>query len=170
MCCSYINITSITVVTSPRQQNESTTSNKTFPIYLLTCGFDYVHLVYCFLHARQREFTFDFNLLLILVQSLCIQYLHFNKKIGLRIDNKMTQVTWVFSTILIENSLRTATKYFVFFSYVMPCTIWYHLYNLKHVKNTHGGVLLSVKLQAEIMLREKLYFSEKDGYLPYPLP
>ena len=115
MCCSYINITSITVVTSPRQQNESTTSNKTFPIYLLTCGFDYVHLVYCFLHARQREFTFDFNLLLILVQSLCIQYLHFNKKIGLRIDNKMTQVTWVFSTILIENSLRTATKYFVFF-------------------------------------------------------
>ena len=61
-------------------------------------------------------------------------------------------------------------KILCFFSYVMPCTIWYHLYNLKHVKNTHGGVLLSVKLQAEIMLREKLYFSEKDGYLPYPLP
>ena len=26
--------------------------------------------------------------------------------------------------------------------------IWYHLYNLKNVKNTHGGVLLLVKLQA----------------------
>ena len=31
---------------------------------------------------------------------------------------------------------------------VMPCAIWYHLYNLKNVKNTHGGVLISVKLQA----------------------
>ena len=29
---------------------------------------------------------------------------------------------------------------------VMPCAIWYHLYNLKNVKNTHGGVLISVKL------------------------
>ena len=26
--------------------------------------------------------------------------------------------------------------------------IWYHLYNLKNVKNTHGGVLILVKLQA----------------------
>ena len=25
--------------------------------------------------------------------------------------------------------------------------IWYHLYNLKNVKNTHEGVLLLVKLQ-----------------------
>ena len=26
------------------------------------------------------------------------------------------------------------------------CTIWYHLYNLKNVKSTHGGVLLLVML------------------------
>ena len=26
--------------------------------------------------------------------------------------------------------------------FVMRCTIWCHLYNLKHAKNTHGGVLL----------------------------
>ena len=32
---------------------------------------------------------------------------------------------------------------------VMHCAILYHLYNLKNVKNTHGGVLLLVKLQAE---------------------
>ena len=31
--------------------------------------------------------------------------------------------------------------------YVMFCAIWYHLYSLKNVKNTHGGVLLLVKLQ-----------------------
>ena len=30
----------------------------------------------------------------------------------------------------------------------MICVIWYHLYNLKNVKNTHGGVLLLVKLPA----------------------
>ena len=32
--------------------------------------------------------------------------------------------------------------------YVMHCAIWYHLFNLKNVKNTHGGVLLLFKLQA----------------------
>ena len=26
--------------------------------------------------------------------------------------------------------------------YVMRCAIWYHLHNLKNLKNTHGGVLL----------------------------
>ena len=29
----------------------------------------------------------------------------------------------------------------------MLCTIWYYLYNSKSVENTHGGVLLSVKLK-----------------------
>ena len=28
------------------------------------------------------------------------------------------------------------------------CRIWYHLYNLKNVKNTHGDVLVFVNLQA----------------------
>ena len=32
----------------------------------------------------------------------------------------------------------------------MFCTIWYHLYNLENVKNTHGGISLLVKLQAYI--------------------
>ena len=31
----------------------------------------------------------------------------------------------------------------------MRCTIWYHLHSLKNMKNTHGGILLLVKLQAE---------------------
>ena len=33
--------------------------------------------------------------------------------------------------------------------YVMRYMIWYYLYNLKNVKNTHGRVLLLVKLQAK---------------------
>ena len=32
--------------------------------------------------------------------------------------------------------------------YVMRWAIWYHLYNFKNVKNTHGEVLILVKLQA----------------------
>ena len=32
--------------------------------------------------------------------------------------------------------------------HVMRCAIWYHLDNFQNVKNTHGGVLLLVKLQA----------------------
>ena len=35
--------------------------------------------------------------------------------------------------------------------YVMCCAIWYHLYNLKNVKNTHGGVLLLVKLKVTLI-------------------
>ena len=41
---------------------------------------------------------------------------------------------------------------FIFTCYhttVMRCAICYHLHNLKNVKNTHGGVLLSVNLQVE---------------------
>ena len=34
--------------------------------------------------------------------------------------------------------------------YVMFWAIWYHLYNLKNVKNTHGGVLLLVRLQVKL--------------------
>ena len=37
---------------------------------------------------------------------------------------------------------RTSTKF------VLRCEIWYHLYNLKNVKNTHGRVLILVKWQA----------------------
>ena len=33
---------------------------------------------------------------------------------------------------------------------VVRCAIWYHSYNLKNVKNTHGGMLILVKLQAEV--------------------
>ena len=31
---------------------------------------------------------------------------------------------------------------------VMLCAVWYHLHDLKNVKNIHGGVLFLVKLQA----------------------
>ena len=43
----------------------------------------------------------------------------------------------------------------------MRYAIWYHLYNLKNVKNTHGGVLLLVKLQ---VLACFSCFLNKQGY------
>ena len=33
--------------------------------------------------------------------------------------------------------------------YAMFCEMWHHLHNLKNLKNTHGEVLLLVKLQAK---------------------
>ena len=35
-----------------------------------------------------------------------------------------------------------------FFLSVIRCAIWDHLHSLKNVKNTHGGMLLLVKLPA----------------------
>ena len=38
---------------------------------------------------------------------------------------------------------------------VMVCAIWYHFYISKNMKNTHGGVLLLIKLQAKVFLNCK---------------
>ena len=40
--------------------------------------------------------------------------------------------------------------------FLVRCPIWYHLYDLKNLKNTHGEVLLLVKLQAEVLILENL--------------
>ena len=39
------------------------------------------------------------------------------------------------------------------FVFAVRCAIWYHLYNLKNVKNTHGGVLLLVSKVAGFSLQ-----------------
>ena len=49
---------------------------------------------------------------------------------------------------VISSCLRcTRVRYFQL--HVTFCTIWFHLYSLKIVKNTNGGVLHLVKLQTE---------------------
>ena len=40
---------------------------------------------------------------------------------------------------------------FLFIAYVMFCAIWYYLYNLKNMKNTHRRVSLLVQLHAFIV-------------------
>ena len=49
----------------------------------------------------------------------------------------------IYDTVTVYCFLQKLLK-----EYVMHCSIWYHLYSLKNVKNTHGGVLILVKLQA----------------------
>ena len=44
----------------------------------------------------------------------------------------------------------------------MRCAIWYHLYNLKNVKNNHGGVLILVKLQAASHISKDLVFQSNS--------
>ena len=39
---------------------------------------------------------------------------------------------------------------------VTLCAIWYHLCNFKRVKNTNGGVFLSVQLQASAALTRSI--------------
>ena len=47
----------------------------------------------------------------------------------------------------------------------MRCAIWYHLCNLKNVKNTHGGVLILVKLQASYLICGNKQSSELESNL-----
>ena len=47
--------------------------------------------------------------------------------------------------------------------YVVRCVIWYHLYNLKNLKNTYGGVLILVKLQAEATWCFSLFLNCTNG-------
>ena len=70
----------------------------------------------------------------------------FKLYIGLRIP--VTTGTFVLRTCWIKspNSLKT----YLVTSYMMLCTIWYHLYNLKNVKDTHRGVLLLVTFRLQL--------------------
>ena len=46
--------------------------------------------------------------------------------------------------------------------YEMSCTIWYHFYNFKNVKYTHGIVLPLGKLHAKVLVKVTIlhgYFS-----------
>ena len=49
----------------------------------------------------------------------------------------------------------------------MRCEVWYHLYNLKNVKNTYGGVLVFVKLLAEMkqMVARKMVVYTDSQYI-----
>ena len=58
-------------------------------------------------------------------------------------------------------SLLLLIPEFEFMSYVVRCAIWHRLSNLKNVKNTHGVVLILVKLQAKASFYVKYRTTEK---------
>ena len=51
--------------------------------------------------------------------------------------------------LIYMGAIQTDTR-----SFKIHCAIWYHLPNLKNVKNTHGRLLLLVKLQALVRFSE----------------
>ena len=68
------------------------------------------------------------------VYSLCPQFLRY-------LEYKKTLHVDLFPVF--QNTSKTTNAYLVYTtSYVMRCTIWHHLHNLKNVKNTNGGVCL----------------------------
>ena len=54
------------------------------------------------------------------------------------------EIRWNYGILRSENQRNSYSGIFV-----VRCAIQYHMHNLKNVKNTHGGVLLLVKLQAK---------------------
>ena len=70
----------------------------------------------------------------------------FKLYIGLRIP--VTTGTFVVRTCWIQSS--NPLKTYLVTSYMMLCTIWYHLYNLKNVKDTHRGELLLVTFRLQL--------------------
>ena len=58
---------------------------------------------------------------------------------------KNSRMLQTLSTLSIKDDKFTSNKDTI---NVVRCAIWYHLCNSKNVKNTHGGVLILVKLQA----------------------
>ena len=51
----------------------------------------------------------------------------------------------------------------------MRCAIWYHLYNFKNVKNTHGGVLISACNFTKINTPPWLFFTFLKLYKWYQI-
>ena len=70
----------------------------------------------------------------------------------------LTYVSYLFITPLWLEVIAIFKKHFAWDNwaiftrntqnYMWLCAIWYHLYNFKNVKNTHGGIKLLVKVQA----------------------
>ena len=62
------------------------------------------------------------------------RYMYRYAQINSGYDNTYNLIVVIFHSTI---GLKSSTSIYVIF-----CAIWYHLYNLKNVKNTHGGVIL----------------------------
>ena len=85
------------------------------------------------------------------------------KRENLYKKEKIYNKYWILFTVFTW-PLRSGMNRFVNI-YVILWAIWYHLYNLKIVKNTYEGMLLLVKLQASVYFY--VIFFKVAGYNLY---
>ena len=73
-------------------------------------------------------------------------------------DVDVRHVSWLDCRLLVASIRWIENRKFLFggHTYVILCTISYHFYNFRNVENTHGGVLLLVKLQPATLLNVTL--------------
>ena len=71
-----------------------------------------------------------------------------NIKVKLMSANQLTHLQWYRSNR--AGWLLLSYRLCISIWFETLRTIWYHFYNLKNLKNTNGGVVLLVKLQAKL--------------------
>ena len=72
---------------------------------------------------------------------------------------RICQLKSTFYFHVLSSLLHTSRgKYTLGFITLMRWTTWYHFYNLKNVKNTHGGVLLSRFLHCTESISQQIEF------------
>ena len=114
-------------------------------------------------HINGIFFVECFRAIFILnVKVLCVNYLNLKGVLFLGLS-RLNGICFLSRPLIVNKSITeipwwglcykvewvTVSLFIMYWHFmVMRRAIWYHLYNLKNVKSTHGGVLLLVKLQA----------------------
>ena len=115
-------------------------------IFLFGCKYNNIYkvkfnkVVLMLISLREKSPNTDFFLVRIFLYSVRIQENTDQKKLHIwtLFTQCLVKCCSYILILIVELILRTLLKEKLRIC-VMRCAIWYHLYNLKNVKNTHGG-------------------------------
>ena len=83
---------------------------------------------------------------------------------SLCINRYFLSQTWFVVIFIITLTSKNLAFSGICWNLKIPCTIRYHLYNLRNVKNIHGRVLVLVNLQAATLLKVTLLYERFTGF------
>ena len=83
---------------------------------------------------------------------------------SLCINRYFLSQTWFVVIFIITLTSKNLAFSGICLNLKIPCTIRYHLYNLRNVKNIHGRVLVLVNLQAATLLKVTLLYERFTGF------